>query len=195
MSSCAPQPPPSLNRTALCSPEPFPVELRGKTKTPWAGLWRHSFCAQSCSITSEAPLALQPWGRCSVPFQGVGEGLQPLSGFCTNVVPGTGAPTDSGLLCIPSLCVSDSAVMTVTYASEHNQGTLYLSLCLKSSQFPPNKTSEMIHLPKTLWPWPCARTCLGTGPDRPDQAAQPSVGGSLVFGRAHDHSGQGWRSQ
>lgn len=47
----------------------------------------------------------------------------------------------------PGSCVadlSDSEVVTVTYASERNQGTLYLSLCLKSLQFAPNKTSQMV---------------------------------------------------
>lgn len=79
----------------------------------------------------------------------------------------------------PGSCVadlSDSEVVTVTYASERNQGTLYLSLCLKSLQFAPNKTSQMVHLAKTVWPWQCVCTCLWAGLDRADMRSAAQDG-------------------
>lgn len=58
------------------------------------------------------------------------------------------------------LSPSDSEVMT-ELSSEYNQGTLYLSLCLKGPQFPFNKTSQMVHLAKT--PAVAVCVCLGLG--------------------------------
>lgn len=58
------------------------------------------------------------------------------------------------------LSLRDSGVLT-DLSPVCNQGTFYLSLCLKGPPFPPNKASQTVRLAKALWLWPCV--CLEIG--------------------------------
>lgn len=87
--------------------------------------------------------------------------------------------------------VSGSEVTTATSASERSQGALYLPLCSKGPQCPPNKASQMIHPADSGRGCVCVRV-WGSGWTGLTQAAQPDVGGCPGLGRTHSHSGHSW---